>query len=151
MRSEGILHQGQPDEGGRSERPKTDAEVLVGGRWVPSEPYPLYVTRLGLMLDRLIGWLRRPDRPTAVVTALCRAGNHAPCPGRCVTPGHEWTCGCECHEQTRWGWCFEWKLADLWLGVFWKQTLTTPTLGTRTDWWICVIPCVPLHIWRVKR
>lgn len=32
------------------------------------------------------------------MTALCRAGNHTPCPGRCDVPGHEWTCGCECHD-----------------------------------------------------
>lgn len=33
----------------------------------------------------------------------------------------------------------EWKVEDLWLGVFWK--------GTRDErWiWLCVIPCVPIR------
>lgn len=41
---------------------------------------------------------------------------------------------------------FEWKVQDLWLGVFWKHNTM------RTDIWICLLPCVPLHvsIWRVR-
>lgn len=35
---------------------------------------------------------------------------------------------------------FEWKLADLWIGVFWKHT------GNCIDLWICLLPCVPLHV-----
>lgn len=35
---------------------------------------------------------------------------------------------------------FEWKLADFWVGVFWKRAATS------TDIWICLLPCVPLHI-----
>jgi hypothetical protein len=44
------------------------------------------------------GW---PIQTQSTVTALCRASNHAPCPGRCDVQGHEWTCGCECHSSTR--------------------------------------------------
>ena len=42
-----------------------------------------------------------------------------------------------------WAWRFEWKLPDLWIGVFWKH-------GKFGDFdiWICLIPCVPLHIFR---
>lgn len=44
---------------------------------------------------------------------------------------------------------FEWKLADLWMGVFWK-TSTMPIRGEhvpmQTDIWVCLLPCVPLHI-----
>jgi hypothetical protein len=35
---------------------------------------------------------------------------------------------------------FEWKLADLWIGAFWKKT------GHCIDLWICILPCVPLHV-----
>lgn len=35
---------------------------------------------------------------------------------------------------------FEWKLADLWIGAFWKRT------GNCIDLWICLLPCVPLHV-----
>jgi hypothetical protein len=40
----------------------------------------------------------------------------------------------------------EWKLQDFWLGVFWKRT------KLHTDIWICLIPCIPIHItlWRVQ-
>lgn len=35
---------------------------------------------------------------------------------------------------------FEWKLEDLWVGAFWKRT------GGTIDLWLCLIPCVPLHV-----
>jgi hypothetical protein len=38
----------------------------------------------------------------------------------------------------RWG--FEWKPQDLWVGAFWKR------IGNCLDLWVCVIPCVPLHL-----
>lgn len=40
------------------------------------------------------------------------------------------------------GWraAFEWKLQDMWVGWFWKRT------GNCVDLWICVLPCVPLHV-----
>lgn len=44
---------------------------------------------------------------------------------------------------------FEWKLPDLWIGAFWKTTyanLNSGLIATQTDVWICVLPCVPLHI-----
>jgi hypothetical protein len=34
----------------------------------------------------------------------------------------------------------EFKLADFWVGVFWK------TVGHCLDVWICVVPCLPLHL-----
>lgn len=39
-----------------------------------------------------------------------------------------------------WNAQIEWKLADLWVGLFWKRT------GNCIDLWICVLPCVPLHV-----
>lgn len=38
----------------------------------------------------------------------------------------------------------EWKLEDLWVGVFWRK------VGVTTDVWICLLPCIPLHLtfWR---
>ena len=44
---------------------------------------------------------------------------------------------------------FELKLADLWIGAFWKTTSITDDDGEKpmwTDIWICFVPCVPLHI-----
>lgn len=35
---------------------------------------------------------------------------------------------------------FEWKLEDFWVGAFWKRT------GGTIDLWLCLIPCVPLHV-----
>lgn len=37
-------------------------------------------------------------------------------------------------------WQFEWKLQDFWIGAFWKPT------GNTVDLWVCLIPCVPLHV-----
>ncbi len=34
----------------------------------------------------------------------------------------------------------EWKLADCWIGAFWKREPGGFHL------WICLIPCIPLHI-----
>ena len=38
-------------------------------------------------------------------------------------------------------WAFEWKPQDLWIGAFWKR------IGNTLDLWICVVPCVPLHLY----
>lgn len=35
---------------------------------------------------------------------------------------------------------FEFKLADMWIGAFWKRQ------GNCVDLWICPLPCVPFHI-----
>lgn len=35
---------------------------------------------------------------------------------------------------------FEWKPQDLWIGAFWKR------IGNCVDVWICLLPCVPLHV-----
>lgn len=39
-----------------------------------------------------------------------------------------------------------WKLQDVWVGVYWEKHLTGWTTVT---WhvWICLLPCVPLHLW----
>jgi hypothetical protein len=34
----------------------------------------------------------------------------------------------------------EWKLADCWIGAFWKREQDGFHL------WICLVPCLPLHI-----
>lgn len=44
---------------------------------------------------------------------------------------------------------FEWKIEDLWIGVFWKHGYGQFDDGPKrmwTDIWICFIPCVPLHL-----
>lgn len=40
------------------------------------------------------------------------------------------------------GWRVEWKPEDLWVGVFWRRT------GNRLDVWVCLLPCLPIHLWR---
>jgi len=48
-------------------------------------------------------------------------------------------------------WALEWKVEDLWIGVFWKKgSAVIPEdkkfpVYDRLDIWICFIPCVPLH------
>lgn len=39
-----------------------------------------------------------------------------------------------------WNAQFEWKFQDFWIGAFWKRT------GGSVDLWVCLIPCVPLHV-----
>jgi hypothetical protein len=34
----------------------------------------------------------------------------------------------------------EWKLADLWIGAFWKRG------EYELDIWVCLLPCLPIHI-----
>lgn len=38
----------------------------------------------------------------------------------------------------------EFKLADMWVGVFWDKR------GTALHIWLCIIPCFPIHITRTK-
>jgi hypothetical protein len=35
---------------------------------------------------------------------------------------------------------FEFKLQDCWIGAFWKRQ------GNCVDLWLCLLPCVPLHV-----
>jgi hypothetical protein len=53
---------------------------------------------------------------------------------------------------------FEFKLQDLWIGVFWKKGTDrcsyyddknrrpVSLAPERLDIWICLIPCLPLHL-----
>jgi hypothetical protein len=47
---------------------------------------------------------------------------------------------------------FELALSDFWIGVFWRRDKTCPiahdpfTELRSLDVWICVLPCVPLHL-----
>jgi len=45
----------------------------------------------------------------------------------------------------------EWKLADLWIGVFWQRKQANyHTIDGRIvedlHIWICLLPCLPVHI-----
>lgn len=52
----------------------------------------------------------------------------------------------------------EFKLQDLWVGIFWKHKPSVMKLyykhggsdlvpmEIKTDIWICIIPCFPIHI-----
>jgi hypothetical protein len=40
----------------------------------------------------------------------------------------------------QWRCQLEWKLQDFWIGAFWKRQ------GNCIDLWLCLLPCVPLHI-----
>lgn len=42
------------------------------------------------------------------------------------------------------------KLQDVWIGLYWKRKRRSGTgwpPDTRTDVWICLVPCLPIHIW----
>jgi hypothetical protein len=44
---------------------------------------------------------------------------------------------------------FEVKWQDAWVGAFWKSTPVLTDDGPKTiatDVWICLVPCVPLHL-----
>jgi len=50
----------------------------------------------------------------------------------------------------------EFKLQDIWIGVFWKKDLKVTyerlnRSSIRIDVWICLIPMLPLHIRWWKR
>ena len=42
----------------------------------------------------------------------------------------------------------EFKLQDMWIGVFWKvsRAPNDPQWG-RVDVWVCFVPTLPIHIW----
>ncbi len=40
---------------------------------------------------------------------------------------------------------FELKLQDLWIGVYWRRR------EHQIDIWLCLLPCVPLHITWLSR
>lgn len=42
----------------------------------------------------------------------------------------------------KWSTHVEWKMQDLWVGLFWKRT------RQNFDLWLCFVPCLPLHISR---
>ncbi len=41
----------------------------------------------------------------------------------------------------------EWKPQDLWVGAFWKKRLLSDGAIVSYDLWVCVIPCLPIHLW----
>ncbi len=41
---------------------------------------------------------------------------------------------------------FEFKIEDLWIGVFWKTSYRANDLHEIFDIWICFVPCIPLHV-----
>lgn len=56
----------------------------------------------------------------------------------------------------------EFKLADFWIGAFWRRDKKVVELVDESDLhvhgeevnyfhlWICLLPCLPIHIWRRK-
>lgn len=43
----------------------------------------------------------------------------------------------------------EFKLEDMWVGVFWKHGFATLDSGKKklwTDIWLCLLPCLPVHL-----
>ncbi len=52
----------------------------------------------------------------------------------------------------------EFKLQDLWIGAFWKKDLFTEhycSIGYirryYVDLWICLLPCLPIHLTWTKK
>ena len=50
----------------------------------------------------------------------------------------------------RWWITLEWKLEDMWIGIFWRRYGVSYLFGKGIDVWVCLVPCCPLHIrtWR---
>ena len=45
----------------------------------------------------------------------------------------------------------EFKLEDVWVGVFWRAEHFELTASTFYDVWVCIVPCLPIHImWERK-
>jgi hypothetical protein len=40
----------------------------------------------------------------------------------------------------------EFKLADMWIGIFWRTQENPLDKRHITEIWICIIPCLPIHI-----
>lgn len=47
---------------------------------------------------------------------------------------------------TRWLVRLEAKVQDAWVGVFWATTTGPDHRWAVLDVWICVVPCLPLHV-----
>lgn len=45
--------------------------------------------------------------------------------------------------RRRYALALEFKLADLWVGAFWKHSNSTG--GTQFQLWVCLLPCLPFH------
>jgi len=45
------------------------------------------------------------------------------------------------YSGINWGVCIEFKLEDMWIGLFWKHKYR------EIDIWLCLIPCFPIHYW----
>lgn len=49
----------------------------------------------------------------------------------------------------RWSVKLEFKPQDLWIGLYWKRTNCEIEHGSEpfvTDVWICLVPCLPIHV-----
>ena len=40
----------------------------------------------------------------------------------------------------------EFKLHDMWIGAYWRRS----RCGRFTDVWLCLVPCLPIHIMHAK-
>ena len=49
-------------------------------------------------------------------------------------------------ERFAWDLSLEFKPADLWVGIFWKWSGTWRKPKDRLDLWICLVPCLPIHL-----
>lgn len=55
------------------------------------------------------------------------------------------------HGRNRWTVRLEWKVEDAWVGVFWRRSLhhrSQHMADHVLDVWVCIVPCVPIHITR---
>lgn len=43
-------------------------------------------------------------------------------------------------------WRLEFKPQDCWVGVYWRRSHLS--LADKLDVWICLLPMLPLHLWR---
>jgi hypothetical protein len=48
----------------------------------------------------------------------------------------------------KWRVRLEFKLADCWIGAYWCRRLNEDGVEVGRDIWICLLPCLPIHVFR---
>lgn len=53
-------------------------------------------------------------------------------------------------KRRGWRLQLEWKVEDLWIGVFWRRVNNAHACMRFFDLWVCLLPCLPIHLstWR---
>lgn len=56
-------------------------------------------------------------------------------------------------QRVRWSVSLEFEPRDAWIGVFWRwdnESSFGYKVASRFDAWICLVPCLPIHVCRIE-